>query len=89
MNDQKFCQSCAMPLAKPEDHGTNADGSKNDDYCSYCYADGKFTNETTMDGMIEVCVPFCLQAGVYKSEDEARASMKAFFPQLKRWAKAQ
>ena len=33
MNDfenQKFCQSCAMPLAEEELFGTNADGTKND-----------------------------------------------------------
>lgn len=35
MNDvenQKFCQSCAMPL-NDELLGTNSDGSKNEDYC--------------------------------------------------------
>ncbi|MDR1096440.1 MAG: zinc ribbon domain-containing protein, partial [Spirochaetaceae bacterium] len=38
-----FCQSCGMPLSKDEDFGTNTDGSKNNDYCAYCYKDGKFT----------------------------------------------
>ena len=37
----KFCQSCGMPLTD-EVLGTNADGSKNEDYCMYCYRDGKF-----------------------------------------------
>ena len=32
----KFCQSCGMPLTE-EVLGTNADGSKNEDYCMYCY----------------------------------------------------
>ncbi|MBO6082186.1 MAG: zinc ribbon domain-containing protein, partial [Bacteroidales bacterium] len=40
-NDMKFCQSCGMPLTK-DVFGTNADGSKNEDYCMYCYKDGKF-----------------------------------------------
>lgn len=44
-----LCQSCAMPLVKEEDFGTNADGSKNMDYCVYCFKDGKFTCETTME----------------------------------------
>ena len=30
--EQKFCQSCGMPLTQ-EILGTNADGSKNEDYC--------------------------------------------------------
>ena len=36
---QKFCQSCGMPLTE-EILGTNADGIKNEDYCIYCYKDG-------------------------------------------------
>ncbi len=32
---RQFCQSCAMPMQNPDDFGTNADGSKNNEYCSY------------------------------------------------------
>ena len=46
--EQKFCQSCEMPLTD-EIRGTNADGSKNEDYCIYCYKDGKFLQDCTMD----------------------------------------
>ena len=41
--NQKFCQSCAMPMDQPALHGTNADGTLSEDYCCYCYKDGKFT----------------------------------------------
>ena len=44
--EMKFCQSCGMPLTE-EVLGTNADGSKNEDYCMYCYKDGKFLQECT------------------------------------------
>ena len=51
MNMQKpqelFCQSCAMPIKKAEDFGTNTDGSQNQDYCQYCYQRGKFTESNT------------------------------------------
>jgi hypothetical protein len=41
----KFCQSCGMPMEKdPESGGTNADGTKNLKFCSYCYRDGKFND---------------------------------------------
>ena len=50
--EQKFCQSCGMPMTN-ETLGTNADGSRNDDYCIYCYKDGKFTQDMTMEQMIE------------------------------------
>ena len=39
--EMKFCQSCGMPLTD-DVLGTNADGSKNEEYCMYCYKDGKF-----------------------------------------------
>ncbi len=42
----KTCQSCGMPMSKDsQGGGTNADGSKNLEYCSYCYQDGKFLYE--------------------------------------------
>ena len=41
----KFCQSCGMPMKKdPEGGGTNADGDKSQDYCSYCFVNGAFTS---------------------------------------------
>ena len=40
MEERKFCQCCAMPLDKPEDKGTEADGSLSGDYCHYCYQNG-------------------------------------------------
>ena len=49
-----FCQSCGMPLTD-DVLGTNADGSKNEDYCTYCYKEGKFLQDFTMDEMIEHC----------------------------------
>ncbi|WP_436415958.1 zinc ribbon domain-containing protein [Petrimonas sp.] len=43
----KLCQSCGMPMSKePNGGGTNADGSINALYCSYCYQKGDFTFKT-------------------------------------------
>ena len=47
-----------MPLTKNEDCGKNADGSINYDYCQYCFKDGHFTQEMTMDQMIKHCAQF-------------------------------
>ena len=55
--EQKFCQSCGMPLTE-ELKGTNADGSRNEDYCIYCYKDGAFTQDCSMEEMIEFCAQF-------------------------------
>lgn len=38
--------SCGMPLKRdPQQGGTNADGTRSEKYCSYCYQDGRFTYE--------------------------------------------
>jgi len=81
-----FCQSCAMPLDKPEDFGAESCGAKNADYCHYCYKDGAFTSDDTMESMIEACVPFAVEGGAYATAEEARAEMRKFFPKMKRWA---
>lgn len=44
MESKTFCQSCSMPLDKPELLGTEKDGSKSKQYCAYCYQDGPFIN---------------------------------------------
>jgi len=52
----KNCQSCGMPLRKdPNGGGTNADGTKSEMYCSYCYKDGAFTRDCTVQEMQEFC----------------------------------
>ena len=86
----KFCQSCGMPLTN-EILGTNADGSKNEDYCIYCYKDGKFLQECTMDEMIEHCAQFVdeVNKGLPQpiTKEEYIGMMKTYFPKLKRWRK--
>ena len=51
----KNCQSCGMPLNRDQNGGgTNADGSKNVMYCSYCYQGDKFTmTDITVNEMKE------------------------------------
>jgi len=85
MENMIFCQSCGMPLQQEADYGTKADGSKNDEYCCHCFANGAFTTENTMEEMIEICVPYVSKGNPYSSENEARTAMQAFFPTLKRW----
>ena len=85
----QFCQSCGMPLTKNEDCGTNADGCTNYDYCQYCYKDGKFLQECTMDEMIEHCAQFVDEVNKQMpqpmTKEEYKQMMQGFFPMLKRW----
>ncbi len=78
-----FCQSCSMPMMEPEDFGTNADGSQNDQYCHHCFENGRFTDpHITMEGMIEKCTALMKQMHVPEAEIE---QTRVFIPMLKRW----
>ena len=80
-----------MPLTN-EVLGTNADGSKNEEYCIYCYKDGNFLQDCTMDEMIEHCAQFVEEINKTLpqqiTKEEYIGQMKMHFPHLKRWHKA-
>jgi len=87
MEKTQFCQRCAMPLEKAEDFGANCDGSKNNDYCCYCYDNGAFIYpEATMDEVIENCLPYVVP-DVFADNATARSALSAHFPTLKCWKK--
>lgn len=84
--NEKYCQSCGMPLGDTDElYGTNTDGSKNTEYCKYCFESGKFSFNGTMEEMIEICVPPMVSSHSEMSEEQARNMMREFFPKLKRW----
>ena len=84
--EEKYCQSCAMPMGTTNEmYGTNADGSKSEDYCQYCFENGAFTANATMDEMIAICLPHMTSANSGMSEADAKNMMLEFFPTLKRW----
>lgn len=87
-----FCQSCGMPMTANDQFGTNQDQSINQDYCVYCYQKGSFTQNMTMDEMIEKCAEFVDEfnkdSDTKLTKEEAIAQMKEYFPQLKRWKKS-
>ena len=87
-NGQKFCQSCGMPLTD-NILGTDADGKKNDEYCIYCYKDGAFTGDFTMEEMVEFCSQFVEQynkdTGKQLTRDEYKDLLRQYYPNLKRW----
>ena len=78
---QLFCQCCGMPL-EDEIISRDKDGSLNEDYCKWCYADGTYTYHD-MDDLIEVCIPHMVGEGF--TEDQARAYMKQMLPKLDYW----
>lgn len=64
MKSTEMCQSCGMPLKKdPQGGGTNADGSRNSKYCSYCYQQGNFTFEGDLKDFQEHCRTKMVEGG--------------------------
>ena len=78
-----ICQCCGMPM---DDGiiGKDKDGTPNEDYCKWCYADGTYTY-SDMDNLINVCVPHMVAQGF--TEEQARTYMKEKLPTLNYWKK--
>ena len=78
---QLICQCCGMPL---EDSiiSREKDGTLNEDYCQWCYADGTYTY-SDMDDLIRVCLPHMTAQGF--TEEQARSYLKDTLPKLDYW----
>ncbi len=78
-----FCQSCSMPLTKPEDFGTAAEGYRQNDYCALCYQSGAFISpDMTMREMLDLSTSM---AAPQMGQEQASALLEATIPHLKRW----
>ena len=78
---QLICQCCGMPLDDTL-FSKEKDGTLNEDYCKWCYADGNYTY-SDMDELIEVCIPHMAKEGF--TEEQARAFMRENLPKLDYW----
>ncbi|MBR6872694.1 MAG: helix-turn-helix domain-containing protein [Ruminococcus sp.] len=78
---QLFCQCCGMPM-EDEVVSREKDGSFNDSYCKWCYADGEYMY-SDMDDLIDVCVKNMVSAE--HPEAEVRAYLKTALPKLDYW----
>lgn len=80
---QLICQCCGMPL----DDSTlsrETDGSFNEDYCKWCYADGKFAYES-LPQLIDFLSSH-MASESFPSE-QVRAYLEAQLPKLRHWQK--
>lgn len=78
---QLICQCCGMPL---EDSiiGRDKDGTPNENYCQWCYADGTYTY-SDMDTLIDVAAGHMVNENF--TEEQARAYLKQTLPGLDYW----
>lgn len=81
---ERYCQSCGMMFTGPDQHGHEADGTETEDFCRWCYDQGAYTYETTMEEMIEDCAPHMAEHMGW-SVDECASLLGAILPHLRRW----
>ena len=80
---QLICQCCGMPLNEDAFISREKDGIYNEDYCKWCYAEGKFvyqSRESLLDYLVEH-MPNPDNLGV----DDRRAQFNIYLSQLKHW----
>ena len=78
---QLICQCCGMPL-EDSTLSREPDGSLNEEYCKWCYADGTFKYQSK-----EELIDFCTKhmASEAWPAEQVRAHMEAVVPNLKHW----
>ena len=80
---QLFCQCCGMPLNEDDMISRESDGTFNEDYCKWCYADGQFVYQSK-----DVLLDFLLahMPNPDKTPDADRRKMfDSHLSQLKHW----
>ena len=78
---QLICQCCGIPL---EDANTSLelDGTFNEEYCKWCYADGKF-GYTSLEELLN-----CLESHMSNEAwppEQVRAYFKVQLPKMNHW----
>ena len=78
-----YCQCCGMPLTEDGMISKEPDGSFNEDFCKWCYADGKFAYKTK-DSLLDYLVGHMPNPD-NTPDDERRAQFDGYLSQLKHW----
>ena len=71
-----------MPIDDDSILGRDKDGTLNEEYCKWCYADGTYTYND-MDELIDVCVKNMVNENF--TEEQARSYLKEMLPKLDYW----
>lgn len=80
---QLVCQCCGMPLEEDGMISREPDGSYNEDYCRWCYADGKFVYPSK-ESLLEYLVANTPNPD-HADEETRRKRLDRCLSQLKHW----
>ncbi len=84
--DDVVCQSCGYHMRRPEDFGSESDGSEAENYCGTWYVEGAFAHEAgTSDEFISVAVQDLAKARG-QAVGKMRLTLRKELPKLERWA---
>lgn len=77
------CQCCGMPLDEDALISRETDASYNEDYCKWCYVDGKFVYETK-DALLDFLVGHMPNPDNL-TDSQRREQFDSYLSQLKHW----
>ncbi len=80
---QLICQCCGMPLNEDDMISREPDGSFNEDYCKWCYADGRFAYDSKA-GLLDFLISHMPNPDNIP-EAERRTQYDMYLSQLKHW----
>ena len=78
-----ICQCCGMPLNEDELISHEKDGSLNEDFCKWCYADGTFTYDSK-EALIDYLVAH-MPNPEQAPETKRREAFDHYLSELKHW----
>ncbi len=78
-----ICQCCGMPLGEDSMLSREKDGSFNEDYCKWCYAEGDFAYKTK-DSLLDFLVSHMPNPDG-QSDGDRRRAYDRYLSTLKRW----
>lgn len=80
---QLFCQCCGMPLNDDGMISKETDGSFNEGFCKWCYADGKFTY-TDKEALLDFLVSH-MPNPENLNDEERRKQYDGYLSTLRHW----
>ena len=80
---QLICQCCGMPLNEDDMISREPDGSFNEDYCKWCYADGRFAYNSKA-GLLDFLISHMPNPDNV-SDAQRRMQYDMYLSQLKHW----
>lgn len=80
-----ICQCCGMPL-EDSSISKEPDGAYNEDYCKWCYADGKFAY-TNIEDLTDFLAKH--MSNENWSQEQARTYFEALLPTLRHWRQSE